>query len=71
LWQQLFLNPFRRNWTAGFPQNLVLAFLVATASYYLIESPFLRIKDRLRTRTAQRQKRLRDFSEDDAIGDAL
>lgn len=47
LWQQLFLNPFRHNWATEFPQNIVLAFLVATISYYLIEAPFLRIKNRM------------------------
>ena len=47
LWQQPFLN---RNstflWTA-FPQNLMLAFLFAVASHRYVETPFLRIRERL------------------------
>jgi len=46
LWQQPFLN---RNdqvqWWTAFPQNLVLAFLFAAASYHLVEQPFLRLRD--------------------------
>jgi peptidoglycan/LPS O-acetylase OafA/YrhL len=46
LWQQLFLNPHSTHWTARWPTNIVLALLAAVASYYVVESPFLRIKDR-------------------------
>jgi peptidoglycan/LPS O-acetylase OafA/YrhL len=46
LWQQPFLN---RNdlvhWWTAFPQNLVLAILFAAGSYYLVEQPFLRLRD--------------------------
>lgn len=48
LWQQPFLN---RNvaaiWTA-FPMNLALAFLCAAGSYYLVERPFLAMRERTR-----------------------
>lgn len=46
LWQQLFLN--RRSdaiWCA-FPLNLVMAFLAALASFYLVERPFLKLRSR-------------------------
>jgi peptidoglycan/LPS O-acetylase OafA/YrhL len=46
LWQQLFLNPYSAHWTARWPTNLVLVLLAALASYYVVESPFLRVKDR-------------------------
>jgi peptidoglycan/LPS O-acetylase OafA/YrhL len=46
LWQQVFLNPHRDAWFTRFPQNLVLASLLAFASYRLIETPFLRLKER-------------------------
>jgi peptidoglycan/LPS O-acetylase OafA/YrhL len=46
LWQQLFLNPHRAHWTTTWPYNLVLAAVVGATSYYVVESPFLRIKDR-------------------------
>ena len=47
LWQQLFLNPDRTGWAFTWPVNVVLAFLVAGLSYVCIESPFLRLKNRL------------------------
>jgi peptidoglycan/LPS O-acetylase OafA/YrhL len=45
LWQEVFLNRAAHWWTA-WPQNLVLSVLAAVASYYIVELPFLRIKDR-------------------------
>jgi peptidoglycan/LPS O-acetylase OafA/YrhL len=45
LWQEIFLSRAPHWWTA-WPQNIVLAVLAAVASYYVVESPFLRIKDR-------------------------
>jgi peptidoglycan/LPS O-acetylase OafA/YrhL len=50
LWQQVFLNPYQARWWTSFPQNLLLAACAATASYWSIERPFLRIKDRLQGR---------------------
>jgi peptidoglycan/LPS O-acetylase OafA/YrhL len=49
LWQQLFLVTSAPNWGSmrRFPLNVMLAFLVASASHYLIEQPFLRLKERL------------------------
>jgi peptidoglycan/LPS O-acetylase OafA/YrhL len=52
LWQQLFLywwsvdNGIDGASIAHFPANLVAAFVVATASYYLIERPLLAWRDR-------------------------
>jgi peptidoglycan/LPS O-acetylase OafA/YrhL len=46
LWQQVFLNRWSTApWTA-FPLNLVLAFLLAAASYYMVEQPFLKLRGR-------------------------
>lgn len=45
LWQQLFLfedSPV----SLGFPFNILQAFAAATLSYWLIETPFLKLKDR-------------------------
>jgi peptidoglycan/LPS O-acetylase OafA/YrhL len=50
LWQQPFLNPHRSAWVCQWPINLGLVALCAVASYLLIESPFLRLKERLRCR---------------------
>lgn len=45
LWQQLFTGPY----TGNFPLNVVWIFLCAEASYWLVELPSFRIRDRLLT----------------------
>jgi peptidoglycan/LPS O-acetylase OafA/YrhL len=45
LWQQLFLNRGSSAVWAAFPLNIALALLCATASYYLIEQPFLKLRE--------------------------
>lgn len=50
LWQQLFLNRHSDNVTASFPLNLTLAVGAALLSYYLIEKPSLRLRQRLEAR---------------------
>jgi peptidoglycan/LPS O-acetylase OafA/YrhL len=53
LWQQLFLNRHaQHSWSTAFPQNILLAFACAAASYYLVEQPFLRLRDRGKRRMA-------------------
>ena len=47
LWQQLFLNRRGSSMLQSFPLNLCLVGLVALASYYLVERPFLRLRVRL------------------------
>jgi peptidoglycan/LPS O-acetylase OafA/YrhL len=44
IWQMPFMNPEAH---LGFPLNLMLAFAAASASYYLLEQPLLRVRDRL------------------------
>lgn len=43
LWQQLFINKTNL-WFNQFPVNIVLIFLMAVFSYYIIERPFLQLK---------------------------
>jgi len=45
IWQMPFANPEISSWMTTFPINLVLAFLVAIASFYFIERPFLNLRD--------------------------
>ena len=45
LWQQPFLNRWSSAPWAAFPLNLALAFLFAAASYYLVEQPFLNLRE--------------------------
>ena len=52
LWQQLFLDRHATSWIHAFPVNVILAFAAAALSYRLIETPFLRISDALRKRSA-------------------
>jgi peptidoglycan/LPS O-acetylase OafA/YrhL len=46
LWQQPFLNRTSSVWYAVFPANLGLAIMAAALSYYFIERPALRLRDR-------------------------
>jgi peptidoglycan/LPS O-acetylase OafA/YrhL len=48
LWQSPFLDHRSSAWINAFPQNVVLAFLVALTSYFLIERPFVSLRRRLR-----------------------
>jgi len=47
LWQQLFLDRNRADITTRFPLNIGFALCAAIISYYLIETPFLTLKDRI------------------------
>ena len=53
LWQQLFLNRNSTSWLCQWPWNILFAAAAGIASYLLIETPFLRIKDHI-----SRNKRL-------------
>ncbi|MCE9578982.1 MAG: acyltransferase [Deltaproteobacteria bacterium] len=50
LWQQPFLNRHSTAWFSAFPVNLGLALAVALASFYLIEQPMLRVREKLEAR---------------------
>lgn len=47
LWQQLFLQPHGTSWLQEFPQNTIFALLAAALSFWLIERPLNRLKDRV------------------------
>jgi peptidoglycan/LPS O-acetylase OafA/YrhL len=53
LWQQPFLDRTSSAWWAAFPWNVVLALLLASASFYLVERPFLSLRE------GRERKRLR------------
>ena len=44
LWQQLYLTPLNKTWTGVFPVNVGCAYLTALACLYLVEKPFLKLK---------------------------
>ena len=44
LWQQPFLNRHADSWIHGFPVNIALPLIAAIASHYLVEKPFLRLR---------------------------
>ncbi len=48
LWQQLFLDRSSQAWYAAFPANLGMVFLAGAISYYAIERPALRLRERRR-----------------------
>lgn len=62
LWQQPFINRNDQlHWWTAFPQNVLLAFLLAASSYYLIEQPFLRLRDWHPAKKTDRQLAERDL----------
>jgi len=50
LWQQPFLNRIWPSWLTAFPLNLCLAAMVALLSYYLVERPFLALREKVESR---------------------
>jgi peptidoglycan/LPS O-acetylase OafA/YrhL len=49
LWQQIFLNRTGTWWIQAFPVNVAAAVVAATLSYYVVEQPFLRLRERRRS----------------------
>ena len=47
LWQQIFLNRYAVSPPTSFPLNITLAVAAALASYYLVERPSLRLRQRV------------------------
>jgi peptidoglycan/LPS O-acetylase OafA/YrhL len=49
LWQQMFLMTNQPSWgfVRRFPWNLIAALVAGIASHYLVEHPFLKLKDRV------------------------
>jgi peptidoglycan/LPS O-acetylase OafA/YrhL len=57
LWQQPFTVTYETlAQICHFPYNVILVFLLASLSYFLIEQPFLRLKDRFNDRIQSRDK---------------
>lgn len=54
LWQSAFLNPDWNGWPARLPINFLLLSAMAVASYYLVEQPFLRLKNLAQRKSASR-----------------
>jgi len=50
LWQQLFLDRWSSEPWAAFPLNLVLSLMLAAVSYYLVEKPGLKLRERFSPR---------------------
>ncbi len=49
IWQQMFFST-KLGWFSGFPQNLAWIFIVANISYYLIEKPLLKLKNKFKAK---------------------
>ena len=56
LWQQMFLNRHGDSFVSAFPLNLVLAVAAAATSYYVVERPSLRFRERLERRLYPRSR---------------
>jgi peptidoglycan/LPS O-acetylase OafA/YrhL len=48
LWQQLFLTSLNHTWSGVFPINVLASVAAAECSFWVIERPFLTLKDSLR-----------------------
>jgi peptidoglycan/LPS O-acetylase OafA/YrhL len=46
LWQMLFTNPNVHSWVTTFPQNAILTFIAATISFYAVEQPVRKLRER-------------------------
>lgn len=46
VWQQLFLTTKTAFWVNKFPQNILASAVVAVASYYILEKPILKLKEK-------------------------
>ena len=46
LWNMPFSNPAVRSWATTFPQNVILTFIAATISFYAVEQPVRRLRER-------------------------
>lgn len=47
LWQQLFFGSLNHTWTGRFPANVLSALLLAELSFFFVERPSLRLRDRV------------------------
>jgi peptidoglycan/LPS O-acetylase OafA/YrhL len=46
LWNMPFANPHVRSWATTFPQNVILTLLAATISFYAVEQPIRKLRER-------------------------
>ena len=67
LWNMPFTNPDVRSWATTFPQNLILTVLAATASYYTVEQPIRRLRER-RAKTAASPRSAVAETADELVG---
>lgn len=70
LWQSPFFDHRSNAWINAFPQNLMLAFLAALSSWFLIERPFVRLRRRLR-RSSGLPARVQGMAEWRAVEEAV
>lgn len=55
LWQQVFINIFLDTWMCKPPYNFFMIVVCALFSYYVVEKPFLRWKDKFTLRSAKKK----------------
>ena len=73
LWQQPFLDRFASSPLQAFPLNLALAAACGAASFYLVERPMLRLRNRLVKRQGEvpREGVLSGFSSASELSEPL
>ncbi len=64
LWQQMFLNRNGDWWVHSFPAALVAVAVASTLSYFLVERPFMRLRETLERAWSRRRSELQPRAED-------
>lgn len=70
LWQQPFLG-LNKGWICEYPQNMVAVFAVALLSYYGIELPCNRLRDRFRLTAKPERKEVKSVATDALLPTAV
>lgn len=67
LWQQLFLTHNNSTWMGTFPLNLLACIAAAELSYWVVERPFLKLRDNFRRRAQPVTVMKADAADDRAV----
>jgi len=67
LWNMPFTNPSIKSWVTTFPQNLVFTVLTATVSFYVVEQPIRKLRERRAKRVVSPQPQLTPVAAEELV----